>query len=53
MNERCSRREFLKNVCFLALSLPVLSFIIPHWVKTSKKLHIKPREASFYKRLAG
>lgn len=53
MNERCSRREFLKNIGFLVLSLPVLSFIIPRWIKTSKKSPIKTREASFYKRLAG
>ena len=53
MKYRLTRREFLKSIGYLTLSLPILSFIIPHWIKASKKPHIKPHEASFYKRLAG
>jgi len=51
--KKFTRREFLKTISYLILSLPILSFIIPRWLKSRNSRHIKPRDAKFYRHLAG
>lgn len=50
---RQTRREFLKNIGYLALGIPIISYIIPRWVKASKEQKLRPYPASYYKKLAG
>jgi len=53
MTNKISRREFTKNICFLILSLPVISFLFSKLVNKSLKIEVKPHKAMHYKTLAG